>query len=339
MRPALLLIVLLASSCSAGPATFLRRPETLVGWPAADPEPRVEVLFVYHDPRDVKRRPGFWARLRNLIVGRPNSRMISPYGVSMTAEDELLVADTAQGLVHMLSLTTGRHATVDGGEKYPLVTPVGVASVPDGRFFVTDSTTGWVVAFSPSGTPQGAFGSPEELGRPTGIAYDPLRDRLLVVDTVGGRLLAYGLDGQLLAVSGERGGGPGQFNYPTNVAVDSDGTIFVMDSFNFRVQILSPDLDPLDQFGTIGSGPGTFAKPKGIALDADGHVYVVDGMFDNVQIFDRRGRLLLTFGASGGGFGGLSLPTGIMIDDQQRIFIADGGNARIQVFQYHGRPE
>jgi len=333
--PAAPLLVLCA--CSPGPGRFVQRPATPIGWPATDPQARVELLFVYHDTHDVERKRGLFGRLGDLLAGKEVRRLVSPYGCALTPAGDLLVADTAQALVHRLSLESGEHRLHTGDGDTQLVTPIAVALAPDGRFFVTDSTSSQVVIFSPQGEPLGAFGSAAETGRPTGIAYDPVGRRMLVVDTTGGRILSYDLDGHLLEARGERGGGPGQFNYPTNVAVDAAGRSYVVDTLNFRVQILSGDFEPLGEIGTLGTGPGTFAKPKGVALDSDGHVYVVDGMFDNVQIFDPDGTLLLTFGATGSGFGNLSLPTGILIDERDRIFVSDGGNARIQVFQYHPR--
>jgi DNA-binding beta-propeller fold protein YncE len=329
-----LLLLGLLAGCSAGPATFLRRPERPIGWPAGEQVNRIEVLLVYRSQSDVKRRPNFWGRLRNLFVGAPSTRLVSPYGLTLTTDDELLIADPALGVVHALSLYHGGHRTLDGEGALDLVTPVGVTVDREGLIYVSDSTRGQVVVFDSEGTALRSIGSPEQFGRPTGLVYDWARDRLLIVDTTGGRILACSTDGQVLASRGTRGESAGDFNFPTNIAVGMGGEVYVVDSLNARVQILSPDLEPLSSFGMLGSGPGTFARPKGVALDSQGHIYIVDGLFDNVQIFDRGGQLLLTFGASGSGFGGLRLPTGIFIDKDDRVFVADAGNSRVQVFQY-----
>ena len=84
-----------------------------------------------------------------------------------------------------------------------------------------------------------------------------------------------------------------------NVAVAGDGTVYVCDGLNARVQAFGRDGVFLRAFGQLGDAPGSFARPKGVALDRAGHVYVVDAAFNNVQIFEPDGRLLLAFGSIG----------------------------------------
>ena len=132
---------------------------------------------------------------------------------------------------------------------------------------------------------------------------------------------------------GSRGAEPGQFNYPTNIARDREGQLYVADSMNFRIQIFTPQGRYISSFGQLGDGSGDFNRPKGIAVDSDGHVYVVEGLQDVVQIFDREGRFLLSFAEPGHGDGELWLATGIAIVDD-RIYVADSSNGRVQVFEY-----
>jgi sugar lactone lactonase YvrE len=328
--------LLLLGSCAAGPATFLRRPEGQISWPIYDPEPRVSVLYTYHDLLDTDRSPGFWRSLGNFVMGEDYLALSAPYGMALAVDDETLwIADTSQGALHRLSLVSGDHQRFFAQELRPLLTPVGVAILPGSRVAVADSTRAEIVIFDQDGVEIYRFGSPSELGRPTGLCWDDFGHRLLIVDTVGGRILAYSAGGEFMSQGGLSGEKPGEFNFPTNVTTSVDGRVFVTDSLNFRVQILSENLQPILNFGIAGDGPGTFSKAKGIALDSEGHIYVVDAMFDNVQVFDQQGQLLLTFGNSGGGYGGFSLPAGIFIDRFDRIYVSDQGNSRIQVFQYY----
>jgi len=329
----------LLAACAAGPGTFINRPLEPIGWPDAE-QPRISVEFAYHGSDDADRDPGFFTGVKRVIFGLEPVMLRSPYGLTTSADGStLLVADAAQGAVHLIDLETCEHRVVREGPDGPLRSPIGVAALPDGRFCVSDSTAGRVYVFADDGSPQTALGSSSELGRPTGMAWDPYRSRLLVVDTVGGRVVALDPDdGRVLAESGRPGEDAGDFNRPTNLVVSPDGRVFVTDSMNFRVQVLDPELRPMSAFGIAGDGPGAFSKPKGIALDSAGHVYVVDAMFDNVQVFDQQGQLLIAFAANGSGLGRLLLPSGIHIDAQDRIWVADSGNARVQVFRYHPLP-
>ena len=131
-----------------------------------------------------------------------------------------------------------------------------------------------------------------------------------------------------------RGGKPGEFRYPSFLAVGSDGTLYVSDAMNFRVQTFDRDGKFLQQIGSLGQTPGSFARPKGVAVDSEGHVYVVDAAFNNVQVFDRTGQLLLPIGSMGRGPGQLWLPLGIAVDGKDRIYVADRYNDRVEIYQY-----
>ncbi|MBM4061900.1 MAG: hypothetical protein FJ265_12505 [Planctomycetes bacterium] len=331
--PLLACLALAAAACS-GPTVFLRRPEQPLTWPRPPEPPRIEFVLAYRGAEDVERHPGFWASLGEWLSGAEAPEILTPHGLAVAPPDRLWVTDPGRAAVHRIDLVTGDHAAFAGTAAEPMVTPVGVAPGPDGTVFVSDSTRARILVLDDEGQFVRAFGSEAETGRPTGLAWDERGQRLLVLDTTGGRLLAYSQDGRLLQQAGGRGSAPGQFNYPTSLALAADGRVFVMDSLNFRVQVLGRDLQPRSRFGMVGRGPGCFAAPKGIALDSEGHVYVVDGMFENVQIFDDAGQLLLAFGGRGSALGALTLPTGIWIDAQDRIHVADSGNSRIQIFRY-----
>jgi len=333
-----LVLLTLATSCAAPRAEFTSRPATPVVWPPGDPKPRIELLFSYRGTADSTRERSLWKRVGEWIAGRAQVSIVGPYGMCLAPDGALWVADTSAGAVHRIDLETIEHRRIRGSDKEPFITPVGIAAGPDGRVYVSDSTRARIVVLDSGGDVVGGFGTADEIGRPTGMVFDVTRGRLLVIDTTWNRILSFDPEGRLLAGTGRRGSALGEYNFPTNLALDAAGRIYVVDSLNFRIQVLSPDFEPLRAFGIPGSGPGAFSKPKGIALDSEGHIYVVDALFENVQIFDDEGLLLLNFGGHGTGFGQLTLPTGILIDAQDRIFVADNGNARIQAFQYLARP-
>ena len=180
---------------------------------------------------------------------------------------------------------------------------------------------------------------------PVGIAVDSARKRIFVADVKAHQILILDHAGKLLNRLGSRGTAPGQFNFPTNLALDSQGRLYVSDSLNFRVQVFDAALPPIRQIGKKGDMPGCFAQPKGIAIDAEGHLYVLDSQFENVQIFSPEGQILMDFGQEGHGPGEFWLPTGIFIEHgtgptgpADRIYIADSYNRRIQVFDYQAPP-
>jgi DNA-binding beta-propeller fold protein YncE len=118
------------------------------------------------------------------------------------------------------------------------------------------------------------------------------------------------------------------------VAVAPDGSVYVADTWNHRIQHLSADGQVLATFGSNGQSLDLtqFWGPRDVAVDGQGRVFVVDTGNKRVVVFNDEGQPLGSFGGGGLGPGQLDEPVGIAIGPQGRIFIADTWNRRIQVF-------
>ncbi|HSN55300.1 MAG TPA: hypothetical protein VLT32_11540 [Candidatus Sulfomarinibacteraceae bacterium] len=282
-------------------------------------------------------RPGGLGRLLRAIAGaeRRQQAWQLPRPVSVAvAGDRFFVVDTARGEV----LGAGS----DGGSAVRLrlpegTEPVAVAVAAHGeRVLVADRAGGSVLAFDLDGTARGER-VPNGVVRRIGGLGTCANGDLLVTDAESGQVVRFRSDGSVSARTGDVGGGDGQFNTPTAVVEAPDGSIWVLDTFNFRLQRLDPELRYLSQFGQHGDGSGHFALPKGLAVDPDGHLHVTDARFDVIQVFDEEGRLLLIVGGHGAGPGGLWNPAGIAIDGEGRVAVADTGNRRVQLLRYRER--
>jgi len=136
------------------------------------------------------------------------------------------------------------------------------------------------------------------------------------------------------SVSPDENAFPGTFDRPTNAAVDSEGNVYVTDTFNARVQVFTAEGEFIREWGKRGNSAGTFMRPKGIAIDADDHIYVADSDFNNVQLFDTEGHTLMFFGDRGLGPGTFTLPAGICVDRQNRVLVTEQYYGRLQIFRY-----
>ncbi len=137
-------------------------------------------------------------------------------------------------------------------------------------------------------------------------------------------------------VAGGNGTGRGidQFDNPVGIAVDTDGTLFVVDRNNHRVQRIATD-------GTIttvaggnrdGNGVNQLDKPFGITIDAAGTLYIADEDNDRVQRVTADGTVTTVAGTDGRGSGTNQLagPTGIAVDEQGALYIAEQDLHRVK---------
>jgi len=150
-------------------------------------------------------------------------------------------------------------------------------------------------------------------------------------------------------VLGTLGVEPGQFQRPRGVAVAPDGTLYIADTGNHRIQHLTADGQVLEVWGRYGNlmdggpeaaPPGTFNEPWGIAVGPDGSVYVADTWNHRIQKFDAHGKFLTMWGRFGNDGNMLSLwgPRDVVVDAAGHVFVTDTGNKRIVVYSANGEP-
>jgi DNA-binding beta-propeller fold protein YncE len=183
---------------------------------------------------------------------------------------------------------------------------------------------------------------PGQLNLPRSVAVAP-DGSLYVADTGNHRVQHLAPDGTLLADWGtfaslDQGEAPGgTFNEPWGIAVAPDGTVYVADTWNHRVQRFSPDGRFLGMWGTFGQAETqtAFWGPRDVAVDPSGRVYVSDTGNKRVVVFDESGTPLGEMGEAGGGPlpGQLSEPVGVAIGADGLVYVADTWNSRIQVFE------
>ena len=77
--------------------------------------------------------------------------------------------------------------------------------------------------------------------------------------------------------------GNGQFRGSVDIAVDSSGNVYVVDTGNDRVQKFDSNGTFIRTLGSNGTGNGQFSSPESIAVDSSGNVYVVDTFNYRVQ--------------------------------------------------------
>lgn len=330
----LLAAAMLLAGCGRPAGPLFETTGTALVWPLPPETARIQYLGSLSTSADLKPARGPFQGLGEMIFGaEPPQTMLSPLAVCRDGGSRLYVADSNGQVLHVFDLESREYLRWRPPEtQRGFGQPVGVAIGLDGRVLVVDSVAAEVFVFDPAGAFRGVFGA-GALKRPCGIAVEPSGGRIFIADAEAHQIVAFTPDGREAGRLGTRGSGPGQFNFPTNLAFDRSGNLFVSDTLNFRIQVFDQRLQPVRQIGTKGDLPGYFSQPKGIAVDPADRLYVVDANFEAVQVFTNTGDLLMAFGREGRAPGEFWLPAGVCADAQGRIWVADSYNQRIQVFQ------
>ncbi len=296
----------------------------------------------FSSEREVRRKPGFWTKLVNVIAGEPEMHsLVRPYSIAVDSRGRAIVTDPGARGVHIFDFARDKYKFLERQDKSknPMLAPQCVAVDAEDNIYVTDSEEGKIFVFNAEGKYRRALGSSKDgegyFKRPTGIAVDSAAQRIYVTDTLRHRIYVLDLDGRVMQKFGQRGDGQGEFNYPTEVLIQGQ-ELAVVDAMNFRIQFFDRNGATHNSFGRGGDSSGSMFRPKGLGIDSEGHYYVVDGLWGVVQVFDREGRLLYYFGKRGTAAGDFLLPAGLFIDREDRVFVVDSFNRRVQVFHYFG---
>lgn len=333
------LLTLLLAGCASAPP-----PERHFVAPVYPPPP-AEARFIYERTllynEDVE---GYSRKARFIDYATGASRklkgLVKPFGVAVH-RGRVYVSDSVQRSVIVFDIPGKRYFEIGTDKPGELMKPLGIAVSDDGTLYVADITARRIMVYDADGHFLRAFGENQQLQRPSDVAVNHEGTVAYVVDTGGvdsDQHTVYRFDaqtGELLGEIGKRGTGEGEFNFPLQATVGRDGTLYVVDSGNFRVESFDAEGRYLRSFGSVGRFPGQFARPKGIAADAAGNVYVIDTAFGNFQIFDPQGNLLMFIGERGeaGYPGKFMLPSCIAVDEDGRIYVVDQFFRKVDVFR------
>ncbi len=188
-------------------------------------------------------------------------------------------------------------------------------------------------------------GGPEELSKPASVTIAP-DGMIWVADGGNSRFQIFDPDGTFIELWGVPGEGEGEFNFirPNSsgdafgsVAFAPDGSFYVADMGNQRIQHFAADRQFLHAWGGFGPADGEFLSPWNVVVDSEGNVFVNDDRREDVQKFGPDGAFLLKFGGSGSDPGQLVDQWSMSIDSNDQIWVADPENGRIQQWDNNGQ--
>jgi NHL repeat len=229
--------------------------------------------------------------------------------------------------------------------------PRAMDSDAEGNIWVVDKTARVQGFDARTGEPFAEWRMPNyQKGKPTGITIGPGRDGqevLYVADTHYHRVMVYSLptepgqSEELLGSFGSLGEEPGQFIYPTDVAVLADeetgkpSRIYVSEyGGNDRISVFDADFQFLFAFGSPGDGSAgeiEFNRPQSVEIDTEaGELVVTDSSNHRIGRFTLDGALVAWMGGFGQQAGAFSYPYGLSLLGDGTALVAEFGNHRVQ---------
>ncbi len=307
--------------------------------------------------------PRFECAAQGVLEGAFDGRMLQgPASVAVTTDGRRLIADTgghrivvldrADRFVRAFGTRCDLSKGLAGGCLDPdgpgplmlgdgqLLEPWGVAPGPEGGVLVADTWNGRVVSFDRNGRFVRTWGrlstgttTPVEADRlygPRGIAYDPARRTVAVADTGHKRVLLFGPEGQLWREHGGPGREAGRFDEPVGLAFGADGSLYVADAWNRRIQRFDGLMRGTGEWPASAWGSRGPADKPYLAVARSGVVYASDPAGARVLVYANDGTLASTLAGPGWSEGSRARPTGLAIDETRGLLlVADPARHRV----------
>lgn len=323
----LLLLVVLLSGCAA------KQSLPRFVWPAPPETPRLEFVGNFYSDKDLKGDKGVDV-LSAFLGTEIMVALKTPFGVVSDGKGKVYLSDAHEDNVWIFDFNKKTLEQITARRLFD--NPAGMALDEGGNLYVADVGAAKVLKFNAENELLQTINI-EQFDRPAYIAISPDGQKLYISDTGTHQIhVLEKASGEYLMSFGGPGNTPGRLYSPQGLAFSKDGSLYVADALNARVQVFSAAGDFLFGFGERGDAAWQFVNPKDLAFDSEGHLYVVDNRSASLKTFTPKGELLLVTGAGKNVSTpfGFSAPRSVFIDSGDRIYVAESLGKRFSIWQY-----
>jgi hypothetical protein len=254
-------------------------------------------------------------------------------GVSIDKDDNVWIFNRG---VHPVLQFDKSGRLLQAWTEVPVTAAHGLRVDREGNIWTVDVAAHRVMKFTPAGhllmmigQVAGAAGTNETkdgFNRPTNLAFAPNGDFFVSDGYVNSRVVRYNKDGEYITHWGRKGTGDGEFDLVHDVALDSQGRVYVADRLNQRIQIFDQNGKFLAKWTDVGA-------PWGLDYVArENAIYMCDGVNNRIVKLNLDGQILGVLSSYGKVPGKLDYPHSIAVDSTGAIYVAEIKNWRVQKF-------
>jgi sugar lactone lactonase YvrE len=303
------------------------------------------------------------------------ARFSHPASLAVDAAGNVYVADTnnntvreitSGGLVTTFAGTAGSAGSTDGTGSAARFTSLNGSAVDgSGNVYVADTYNSTIRKITAAGVvttlagtagsagSTNATGSAARFNSPFAVAVDAAGN-VYVADTYNSTIRKITAAGVVTTLAGTAGtfgaadgtGGAASFYYPTGIAVDAAGNVYVADTYNSTIRKITAAGVVTTFAGTAGSigstdGTGSAARfnfPFSLAVDSSGNLYLADTYNSTIRKITAAGAVTTLAGTAGsigstdgtGSAARFYSPAGVAVDSAGNVYISDSSNNTIR---------